>query len=159
VADATQQLWDVVEPYVSVEGIELDDIEVLGGGKIVRVVVDSDESLGVERIADLSRGISRLIDEDDPSAGSYTLEVTSPGLERKLRRPEHYQKSLGREITVKTHADVDGARNHRGELVDAGEDSFVLAVDGTERRIEYQAVASARTIFVWERGARPGKNA
>ena len=76
-ADAAQQLWDVVEPYVSAEGVELDDVEVLGGGKIVRVVVDSDQSLGVDRIADLSRGISRLIDEDDPFSGSYTLEVTS----------------------------------------------------------------------------------
>ena len=65
-ADAAQQLWDVVQPYVSAEGVELDDVEVLGGGKIVRVVVDSDQSLGVDRIADLSRGISRLIDEDDP---------------------------------------------------------------------------------------------
>ena len=158
-ADATQQLWDVVAPYVSIEGVELDDIELLGGGKIVRVVVDSDQSLGVDRIADLSRGIARLIDGDDPVTGSYTLEVTSPGLERKLRRPEHFHKSLDREVAVKTHAPIDDEKNHRGRLVAADETGFVVDVDGTERRIEYQAVASARTIFVWERGAKPGKSA
>ncbi len=158
-ADATQQLWDVVEPYVSIEGVELDDIEVLGGGKIVRVVIDSEQSLGVDRIADLSRGISRLIDEDDPLTGSYTLEVTSPGLERKLRRPEHFHKALDSEIAVKTHITIDDEKNHRGRLVAADQTGFVVDVDGTERRIEYQTVASARTIFVWERGAQPSKNA
>jgi ribosome maturation factor RimP len=159
VADAAQQLWDVVEPYVSAEGVELDDVEVLGGGKIVRVVVDSDHSLGVDRIADLSRGISRLIDEDDPFPGSYTLEVTSPGLERKLRRPEHFRKALGREIAVKTHSPVDDEKNHRGTLVTADDEAFTVEIDGSERRIEFQDVASARTVFVWEKGPKPGKNA
>jgi len=159
VADAAQQLWDVVEPYVSAEGVDLDDVEVLGGGKIVRVVVDSDQSLGVDRIADLSRGISRLIDEDDPFTGSYTLEVTSPGLERKLRRPEHFHKALGREIGVKTHRPIDDERNHRGTLVTANDDAFVMEIDGSERCIEFQDVASARTVFVWEKGPKPGKSA
>ena len=158
-ADAAQQLWNVVEPYVSAEGVELDDVEVLGGGKIVRVVVDSDQSLGVDRIADLSRGISRLIDEDDPFTGSYTLEVTSPGLERKLRRPEHFHKALGREIAVKTHRPIDDEKNHRGTLVTANDDAFVMEIDGSERRIEFQDVASARTVFVWEKGPKPGKSA
>ncbi|MEA2058243.1 MAG: ribosome maturation factor RimP [Actinomycetota bacterium] len=158
-ADAARLLWDVVEPYVSAEGVELDDVEVLGGGKIVRVVVDSDQSLGVDRIADLSRGISRLIDEDDPFTGSYTLEVTSPGLERKLRRPEHFHKALGREVTVKTHSLINDEKNHRGTLVTAEDDAFVMEIDGSERRIEFQDVASARTVFVWEKGSKPGKNA
>ena len=158
-ADAAQLLWDVVEPYVSTEGVVLDDIEVLGGGKIVRVVVDSDQSLGVDRIADLSRGISRLIDEDDPLPGSYTLEVTSPGLERKLRRPEHFQTSLNREITVKTHARIDDEKTHRGTLIAADDALFTMEIDGRQRRIEYKDVASARTVFVWEKAPKPGKNA
>jgi ribosome maturation factor RimP len=159
VADAAQLLWDVVEPYVSTEGVVLDDIEVLGGGKIVRVVVDSDQSLGVDRIADLSRGISRLIDEDDPLPGSYTLEVTSPGLERKLRRPEHFQKSLNREIAVKTHARINDEKNHRGTLIAADDDLITMEIDGRERRIAYKDIASARTVFVWEKAPKPGKNA
>ena len=100
--DVAEQVWGLVGPYVAAEGIELDDVEVLGGGKLLRVVVDSDDPIGLDRIEDLSRGISRLIEADDPFPGSYTLEVTSPGLERKLRRPEHFQKALRSDVHIKT---------------------------------------------------------
>ena len=71
-SNVQERLWDRIDPYLSAEGIELDDIEVLGGGQIVRVTVDAQDSLGVDMIADLSRGISRLLDEEDPIKGSYT---------------------------------------------------------------------------------------
>ena len=154
----TERLWDQIDPYLAAEGIELDDVEVLGGGQIVRVTVDADGGLGVDTIADLSRGISRILDEDDPVSGSYTLEVSSPGLERKLARPRHYHKSVGREVTVKTHAPVEGERSHRGSLVEAGEKTFTIDIDGDPRTIEYEAVASARTVFVWEQAGKPGKD-
>ena len=85
-SSVAERLWDRIDPYVAAEGVELDDVEVLGGGQIVRVTVDADGALGVDTIADLSRGISRLIDEDDPFPGSYTLEVSSPGLDRPFFR-------------------------------------------------------------------------
>ena len=87
-----ERLWEVIEPYVAREGIELDDIEVMGqgGASIVRVTIDADEPVNVEHIARISRGVSRLLDDADPLANAYTLEVTSPGLERKLRRPRNY---------------------------------------------------------------------
>lgn len=156
--DQAGRLWDVVEPYTSAEGIELDDIEIVGreGGRIVRVVVDAPSALGVDRIAELSRGLSRLMDHDDLIPGSYTLEVTSPGLERKLRRREHYRKSLGREIKVKTRVAVAGSRTHRGDLVSATDRGFTVDVGDSERYIDYDDVASARTVFVW--GAKVGQN-
>ena len=85
VGSMTDRLWADVESYVAAERIELDDLEVLGEGpaKIVRVTVDG-EGLGVDRIADLSRGLSRIFDEIDPFDGAYTLEVSSPGLEREF---------------------------------------------------------------------------
>lgn len=155
-SSVADRLWDRIDPYVAAEGIELDDVEVLGGGQIVRVTVDRPEPIGVDTIADLSRGISRLIDEEDPFKGSFTLEVSSPGLERKLNRPRHYEKSIGREVTVKTHAQVEGERSHRGDLVGSDTEGFAIAVDDSERRIRYSDVSSARTVFVWEKGARPG---
>lgn len=157
-SNVQERLWDRIDPYLSAEGIELDDIEVLGGGQIVRVTVDAQDSLGVDMIADLSRGISRLLDEEDPIKGSYSLEVSSPGLERKLRRPRHYDKSMGKDIKVKTHAEIDGARNHRGSLVASDTTGFTIEVDGSARNIAYDDVASARTVFVWEKGASPLKD-
>jgi len=153
----TDRLWADVESYVAAERIELDDLEVLGDGpaKIVRITLDG-EDLGVDQIARVSRGISRLFDDIDPFNGAYTLEVSSPGLERKLRRPRHFEKSVGAEVKVKTFAAVDGERTHSGTLAAAQDKSFTLDVDGTKREIPYEAVASARTVFVWETAARPG---
>lgn len=156
-ADVAEQIWGLVDPYVAAEGIQLDDVEVLGGGKLLRVVVDAEEPIGVDRIADLSRGIARLIDADDPFPGSYTLEVTSPGLERKLRRPEHFRKALGAEVHIKTFTKIADEKHHRGLLVSADNDAIVVSVDGEERRIEMEDISSARTVFVWEKGAKPGK--
>jgi ribosome maturation factor RimP len=157
VSSVAERLWDRIDPYVAAEGIELDDVEVLGGGQVVRVIVDASPSPSVDTIAELSRGISRLIDDDDPFPGSYTLEVSSPGLERKLTRPRHFEKSIGRELKVKTHAPVDGATSHRGVLLSADGDGFTIDVDGAPRVFSYRDVASARTIFVWNAGAKPGK--
>ncbi|GMQ93874.1 MAG: ribosome maturation factor RimP [Acidimicrobiia bacterium] len=158
-ASVQDRLWDRIDPYVAAEGIELDDIEILGGGQIVRVTVDAGDPIGVDLIAELSAGIGRLIEEDDPLPGSYVLEVSSPGLERKLTRFNHYRKSIGRVIKVKTFAAIDGDKSHQGALVAADEQGFTIDIDGTERKLRYRDVSSARTVFVWEKGARPGKDA
>ncbi len=153
-----QRLWDRISPYLAAEDVELDDIEVLGGGKIVRVTVDAEEPLGVDRIAELSRAVSRLIDEEDPFSGSYTLEVSSPGLERKLRLPRHFQKSVGRTAKVKTHQPVDGSKTHTGTILACDDDGFRLDVDGTTLDIAYGQLASANTVFVWEKAGSSGKD-
>ena len=127
-----------------------------GRGRVVRVTVDSPEGVDLDLIAELSRGLSRLLDEEDAVEGPYTLEVSSPGLERTLRKPEHFGKAIGREITVKTGAPVSGARNHRGILESADDDEIVVAVDGTPRRIALADIAQARTVFRWERAPKPG---
>ena len=152
------RLWDVVEPYLSAEGVELDDLEFAGqgNGRVLRVTVDADGGLGVDRIAGLSRGLGAMLEAEESIDGSYTLEVSSPGLERKLRRPSHYLKSLGREVKVKTSTPVEDARNHKGVLEAADDDGFTVRVDNHLRRIAYADVDSARTIFVWEKSPRPG---
>jgi ribosome maturation factor RimP len=157
VGSLADRLWSEVEAYVAAEHLELDDLEVLGEGpgKIVRITLDG-ETLGVDRIADLSRGLSRMFDDLDPFEGAYTLEVGSPGLERKLRRPRHFEKSIGKEVKVKTFAPIEGERTHSGYLAGAAEKSFTVEVEGQEREIPYDAVASARTVFVWKKAARPG---
>ena len=158
-ADVAEHIWGLVGPYVAAEGIELDDVEILGGGKLLRVVVEGDGPIEVDRIADLSRGIARLIDDDDPFAGSYTPEGTSPGLERKLRRPGQVRKAGGRNVHIKTFATIADEKHHRGPLVAADDDAIVVSIDGDDRRIEMSNIASARTVFVWEKGEKPGKKA
>lgn len=154
-----ERLWGIIEPYVAAEGIELDDLEIVGKvpGVVVRVTLDADGGVGVDRMAEISRGLSRVLDEDDPVDGSYTLEVSSPGLERKLKRQRHFEKSIGRAVKVKTGSEIGGSYSHKGILVDAGDNGFVVEVDGDGRSIAYGEVVSARTVFIWEKAVKPGK--
>lgn len=157
--ETVDRLWETLERYVSAEGIELDDVEVLGRGpgRIVRVTVDAGEGLDVDRIAEVSRGLSRVLDETAAVDGAYTLEVSSPGLERRLRKPQHFHKSIGREVIVKTAEPIDGASSHRGQLVDATDREAVVTVDGTPRSIPFATMIKARTVFTWEKAPKPGK--
>jgi len=89
VTGTVERLWAVIEPYVAAEGIELDDLEIVGKtpGVVVRVTLDADEAVGVDKLAEIARRLSRVLDEEDPVAGSYTLEVSSPGLESVATTP------------------------------------------------------------------------
>lgn len=150
------EIWTVVEPYLAAERLELDDVELLGRGPgtVLRVVVDG-EGVNVDRLADVSRGLSRLLDNETALSDAYRLEVTSPGLERKLRRPSHYSKSLGREVVVKV-ADGDKKATLRGVLSDAGESSFTVESGDERLVVNYEEVLTAKTVFRWEKAPKPG---
>lgn len=149
-------IWTVVEPYLAAERLELDDLELLGRGPgtLLRVVVDG-ESVDIDRLADVSRGLSRLLDNETALNDSYRLEVTSPGLERNLRRPSHYSKSVGREVVVKV-ADGDKKATIRGILSDAGESSFTVESGDERSVVNYGDVLTAKTVFRWEKAPKPG---
>ena len=152
----TTEIWQLVEPYLAAERLELDDLELVGRGRgrTLRVAVDGD-GVDLDRLAELSRGLSRVLDNESALEGSYQLEVTTPGLERKLKRPEHFRKSIGREVVIKVT--VDGTnRTIRGLLETAGDEEFT--VDGEEGRFthEYTDVVTARTVFRWEKAPKPG---
>ncbi len=157
-AEPAQRLWGLIEPYLAAEGIELDDLEVAGSGgaSLVRVIVDSATPMDVDTLARLSRGLSRLLDEADPLPGSYTLEVTSPGLERSLRRPRHFEKAVGREVRIKTKRPVEGSQHLRGVLTATGPDGVTLETETGGVTVAFDDVASARTVFSWDAAPKPG---
>jgi ribosome maturation factor RimP len=141
-----ERLWHPIEQYLAGERVELDDLEL--SGRTLRVVVDAEGGVDLDHIADLARGISRVLDdEDDFLPDSYNLEVSSPGLERKLRRPRHYVKSIGRQVSVKTTS----GDTYRGVITGADEDHFTVEVDGEGHSMDYGSVTKARTIFSMEK--------
>lgn len=158
-SDAPKELWEVIGAYLEAERIDLDDLELLGGQsrKLLRATIESPGGLDVDTLGELTAGISRILDEHDVIAGSYDLEVSSPGLERKLRRPEQYKKVIGQTVTVKTRSEIDGARRHDGVLASATEASFELNIDGETRTVGYDQVTSARVVFVWPQTTKPGQ--
>lgn len=143
-----QQIWDMLEGYLTAEGIELDDVEVGGGGsaRLCRITLDAEGGIDSDRLSQISPAISKLLDESDLFASSYMLEISSPGLERKLRRPSHFAKSVGREVMVKT---VD-REVHRGVLGAVNGDRFTITTDDGDVDLPYSDVTSAKTVFRWE---------
>ena len=158
-SDAPKELWEVISAYLEAERIELDDLELLGGQsrKRLRATIESAGGLDVDTLGEITAGISRILDDHDVIAGGYDLEVSSPGLERKLRRPEQFKKVVGQPITVKTRLEVDGKRRHYGVLIGVTDTSFELKINEVTRTIRYDQVNSARVVFVWPQTTKPGK--
>src|SRR5256714_1648412 len=143
--DAVRQL---VEPLLVARGLELFDVELRAN--VLRISVDRAGDLDLEAISQASEDISRALDDADPIPGRYTLEVSSPGLERPLRTPAHFRRFVDSDIAVKTKADVEGDRRVEGKLESADGEGFVVA----GRRLSYADVEKARTVFVWEPAER-----
>jgi len=150
-------IWSVVEPYLAAERLELDDLEMSGHGRgrVLRVTVDGDQ-VDLDRLTEISRGLSRLLDAEPGLQDRYQLEVSSPGLERKLRRPTHYRKSLGREVIVKIAREGEKA-TYRGTLSDADESVFTVEAEKGPVTVPYEDVVSAKTVFRWEKAPKPGQ--
>lgn len=143
---------ELVAPMARDASVDLYDVEYHGG--TVRILVDADGGIDLDAIAGLSRSVSRALDERDLIPGRYTLEISSPGLERPLRTPEHFRRAAGSEVRVKTLAGFDGPRRVSGTLeAVAGNGIELRDRDGALCRIAYDQVASARTVFEW----RPGR--
>ncbi len=149
----------LIEPWLAAERLELDDLELkgTGPGRTLRVVIDSADPIDLDRIAEVSNGIGRLLDNDVDIDEPYQLEVTSPGLERLLRTPRHFQKSVGREVTMKIRRDGETILA-KGLLSQASETTgSVTTEDGTVIEFAYDEIAKARTVFRWQAAPKPGK--
>jgi len=151
----------VVEPVVAAQGLELFDLEQVGG--VLRVTVERAGGVDMEAIAAATRAVSRALDEHDPISGRYTLEVSSPGLERPLRTPAHFAWAVGRPVSVKTVPDHPAGRRLTGTVAAASDHSVTLALDepddpggAAEVTLELADIEKARTTFEWGPAPKPG---
>ncbi len=142
------QLAKLIEPTIAQLGYELSDLELKLSGRdgIVRVFIDKPEGVDLADCEIVSRQLSALLDVEDPLPGHYTLEVSSPGLDRKLTKPEHFQRFTGETIRVKLRFPVAGRRNFRGALRSADEEKIEVEVDGESHSLQIATIESARLI-------------
>jgi ribosome maturation factor RimP len=145
----------LVRPVVEASGLEL--VEVASSRGLLRVVIDRDGGVDLDTLAECSERISRRLDLEDFGSARYTLEVSSPGVERHLRRPEDFMKRVGERVKVKTADPEEGHLTLVGTIVTADEDAVTIAADRAERRISYPLIRSARTVFEWGGQPKPGK--
>ena len=147
----------LVRPVIEQAGFEFVELATTRehGRKVLRVVVDRPGGVDLDALSQLSATVSRHLDQEGYEDGPYGLEVSSPGIERPLKRPEHFARSVGEQVKVKTTAPMAGSRTHTGTLVSADEDAIAIATaDGDEGtgdlRVPYADIVSARTVVDWD---------
>lgn len=154
--ETLDRLWEMVEPLAAGRGLEVVDIELRHegrSGRVLRVYLDRagepDEVPGLEELGRVSRELGDLLDVYDVVAGSYTLEVSSPGVNRPLRKPEHFARCVGQRVRVHTGELIGGRRNFLGPLHEAGGDGVVVLQDGREVFIPFGRIVRANVEYEW----------
>lgn len=154
---------ELVAPIASDLGLDVYDVEQRGG--TIRVTLDtppgSEGGVTLDTLALATRLVSRELDEHDPVPGRYTLEVTSPGVERSLRTPAHFQREVGKVVAIRLCDVGNDERRVTGVLVAADDHAATIRPEGAEetdqdRRVDYHQIDRARTVFVWPGAAKPG---
>ena len=149
---ASQQLHDIIEPAITALGYELVGVEHLAQGRhsLLRIYIDSPNGITVDDCATVSHQVSAVLDVEDPIHGHYTLEVSSPGLDRPLFTADQYRRFIGNEIQVRLRAPLQGRRKFKGVLLGIGEDDVVvLEVEGSEFRLPLDEIEKAHLVPQW----------
>jgi ribosome maturation factor RimP len=148
-----ERLWRLAAPLAAQEGMEIIDIEFRreGGraGRVLRLYLDKEGGPNVDDISRVSRALSDVLDAQDAIDGAYTLEVSSPGINRPLRRPEHFAQFVGKRIRVRTRDIVDGRRSFLGILDEVDEDRIILAQDGRQFNIPFAMIERSNYEHDW----------
>jgi ribosome maturation factor RimP len=163
---STETIRELAEPVLASAGLELWDVEIRGD--VVRILAERRHDSGVDAagsgrgvnldaLAAASSALSPVLDTHPDAApdGRYQLEVSSPGIERTLRTPDQYRRYVDTDINVKTVGPVEGARRHRGRLVEVVPDGIVIRPDDAPDAcltLRYDQIDRARTVVVWGPG-------
>lgn len=147
-----QTLVRLLQPAIEALGYELLGIELgtRGGGDLVRVYIDREDGIRVEDCERVSEQVSGVLDVEDPLKGTYTLEVSSPGLDRPLFTLAHFARHVGDEASVKLRRSVAERRRLRGVIEAVTDNTIVMQVDGVRYEVEADRVEHARLIPVYD---------
>lgn len=146
---------ELTEPLLTI-GLDLEVVDVTPAGRrrVLKVAVDKDGGVTLDDVAEATKEVSRVLDDSDVMGEQpYTLEVTSPGIDRPLALPRHWRRNVGRLVKVATH---DG-RTVTGRIVDHSDDAAVLDIDGEERAMAYSDVAKAHVQVEFNRPGAAGR--
>jgi len=142
-----KRIWDIVEPIISELGVELEDIELnrLKNRFLLRIYIDKDGGVTIGDCERVSREIEAILDVEDPIPGSYILEVSSPGLDRPLKRPKDFIRFSGKKVRIVTGEPVEGQTFFMGWIIEADEERVVVRLTKEkEISIPYGLISMAR---------------
>jgi ribosome maturation factor RimP len=156
-ARGTDNLASALSPLLEAKGLDLIDVELRGNE--LTVFVDCEGGVNLEALSDATRAVSAALDEIDPIPGRYTLSVSSPGVERRLRTPGHFSRAVGEAVTIRINGGTEAVRRVSGTLESADEQGCTVVgpdVPEGSLRIAYEEIERARTVFEW--GGQPKKS-
>ncbi|MFQ5849685.1 MAG: ribosome maturation factor RimP [Candidatus Binatia bacterium] len=151
------RVWDIATPLAAGEGLEIVDIEFRPEGRagwVLRVYLDKEGGPNLDDLTRVSRQLSDLLDVHDVLQRSYTLEVSSPGVNRLLKRPEHFTRFVGKRIRVRTREMIEGRRSFLGLLKEVVQDGIVIFQERTEVYIPYSLIEKANYEHDWSHGGK-----
>lgn len=140
---------ELIGTTVQALGLELWGVELLQQGRysLLRVYIEREEGVTIEDCEKVSRQVSALLDVEDPIAGEYTLEVSSPGVDRPLFSIEQYAQYVGSEVNLKLRRALDGRRKFKGQIIKVSGDIVGLLVEGTEYDLEHSDIEKASIVY------------
>lgn len=157
-SETMDRLWEMVDPLAAGVGLEVVDIELRHegrSGRVLRVYLDKvekqdeNEVPGLEELSRVSRELSDILDVYDVVEGAYTLEISSPGVNRPLRKPEHFARYVGQKVRVQTGEMIGGRRKFLGPLHGTAGDGVVVLQDGREVFIPFGLIVKANVEYEW----------
>ncbi|MEO3810093.1 ribosome maturation factor RimP [Sphaerisporangium sp. B11E5] len=150
-ADARRdRLIKLLAPVAAAEGLDLEDVTIMPAGRrrLLRVVVDGDGGVSLDKVADVSQLVSQTLDDSDVMGGSpYVLEVTSPGVDRPLTEPRHWRRATGRLV----RADLRDGGSIEGRVMSADDSGVELEAAGVPRRLEWERLGKGRVQVEFRR--------
>jgi len=143
-----EELTNLLEPTVEGLGYELSDLEAKLGGQsgLLRLYIDKEDGITLDDCEKVSLAVSALLDVEDPLPGQYNLEVSSPGSDRTLTKPAHFERFAGETVKVQMRFPIEGRRRFRGTLVSSDDENIVVEVDGVAHTLTMATIDSARLV-------------
>ena len=143
-----KRIEELAVPLLGSEGLELVDIELKreGYGEVLRFYIDRESGIDLDTCSKASEVLSRMLDAEDPIYSSYSLEVSSPGIERPLKKPKDFKKFIGSRIFVKTRTKTHDKKHFTGTLKTATEETLAVECDDVTVEIPYNEVSKAHLV-------------
>ena len=139
---------DIVEPHCTSVGLELVDVEFVKEGpfRYLRIIIDKEEGVSLDDCSEVSKFLNVKLDQIDPIEENYFLEVTSPGIERELKRPEDFKRFAGKTVQIKLFTPVDGQKVLKGTLVGLEDQTLKITVGSQNIEVPKEKVSSVRLV-------------
>ena len=146
---AATEVSRIVEPVLEEMDMELVDVEYVTerGRPILRVTIDKDGGVTIDDCAAVSREIGDLIEINDTLSGRYVLEVSSPGLNRPLKKEKDFVRAVGKKVRLKTVSPVDGRRNYRGTLLSFEDGNLLIDLENGQARLSLSDLEKANLVY------------